>query len=207
MTEVKICGMQSLEDLDHASKADYVGFVVETGTRRSLSVARAKELISSATAKKVVVTTSIDPVFLEDLVSTLEPDVLQVHSPIDYGDLEQVSLNAGCLLWSVVPIGGGGELMRAMELRELVDALVLDTASAEGGGAGVSHDWNLSAQIKAVTEHPVVLSGGLAPRNVGEAIERMRPEVVDVSSGVEENGLKSSKKISEFIAAVRRVGI
>jgi phosphoribosylanthranilate isomerase len=80
-------------------------------------------------------------------------------------------------------------------------ALLLDAPSADFGGSGQTFDWD---RIPARRSKPLVLAGGLTPDNVGNAIRRVRPYAVDVSSGVEDApGLKNSVRMNQFIAATR----
>jgi phosphoribosylanthranilate isomerase len=82
-------------------------------------------------------------------------------------------------------------------------AILVDGYAEEfAGGTGVRADWRLAAEIGA--SFPIILAGGLEPENVGTAIRQVRPLGVDVSSGVEIDGEKSSGRIEEFIRAARR---
>ncbi len=90
------------------------------------------------------------------------------------------------------------------QARRYADAegLLLDTAAANvAGGSGQTFDWSL---VPADLGKPVILAGGLTPENVAEAVRKVRPFAVDVSSGVEQSkGIKDAQKISAFINAVR----
>jgi phosphoribosylanthranilate isomerase len=80
-------------------------------------------------------------------------------------------------------------------------AMLLDAPSAGYGGSGSTFDWN---RIPLRRSKPLVLAGGLVPGNVGDAIRRVRPYAVDVSSGVEDApGIKNSVRMNQFIAAIR----
>jgi phosphoribosylanthranilate isomerase len=84
-------------------------------------------------------------------------------------------------------------------------AWLLDSHVAEYGGVGERFDWSLAP---AVHERPLILSGGLAPENVAQAIRRVRPWGVDVSSGVESaKGIKDAAKIAAFIAEVKNANV
>jgi phosphoribosylanthranilate isomerase len=83
-------------------------------------------------------------------------------------------------------------------------AILLDTASAEArGGTGQTFDWSVAAE--AAERFPLMLAGGLTPANVAEALTLVRPWAVDVSSGVETDGVKDIAKIQAFIAAAKGV--
>ena len=87
-----------------------------------------------------------------------------------------------------------------------VDALLLDTYTAEQhGGTGQKFDWTLARQAKTMLRPPIVLSGGLTPENVGDAICQTEPFAVDVASGVEaELGRKDPEKLRRFFKACRQ---
>ncbi len=203
MTKVKICGMRREEDLELAKEADYLGFVVEAGSRRSLSSTQAKELMQVCERKKVMVLTSQDPERIDQLINTLEPDVVQLHSPIGVEIIQEIA-KSSTPIWALVSIGAGNERERAEELYNEVQAVLLDSHTEGMGGSGIPHDWSLSRDLRdLVCPLPVVLSGGLRPENVRRAISHVTPAVVDVSSGVEENGVKNGRLIQQFIEVVR----
>ncbi|CAO5186959.1 N-(5'-phosphoribosyl)anthranilate isomerase [Frankia sp. AiPs1] len=84
----------------------------------------------------------------------------------------------------------------------LVDGLVIDSihrAEDRIGGTGRTHDWSVSAAIVASSPIPVILAGGLHPENVGDAVRTVRPWAVNVNSGVERHGVKSSELVEQFV--------
>ncbi len=86
-----------------------------------------------------------------------------------------------------------------------VAAFMLDTPSPEHGGTGRTFDWKLALEFKQRTRRPLILSGGLNPDNVAEAIESVHPYAVDVSSGVELSpGKKDHAKLREFIRLCKK---
>jgi phosphoribosylanthranilate isomerase len=179
-----------------------LGFVVATGTRRSLEPSVARKLMDLAGRPTVAVVTSAEPGFVIDLARTLRPDAVQLNGPVGPEAMARITEEAGCEVWTVVPIGPKmPHVDRAM--LSLADRVVLDTASAQGGGCGVMHDLDISAQLVRELGPSTSLAGGLTPENVAEAIARVRPGMVDVSSGVETNGMKDAFKIKRFIDEVR----
>jgi phosphoribosylanthranilate isomerase len=203
MTEVKICGLMRPEDVEAARSADYLGFVVATGTRRSLQPSEAKCLISLTDRPTVVVTTSSEPAFINYLVSDLKPFAVQLNGPVDKVTIKEVRSKVPCEVWTAIHVGPG---MPSVEFANLshADRVVLDTASPQGGGSGLPHDHTISAALAHDLGARAILAGGLTPENVAAAIATVRPSMVDVSSGVETNGTKDQVKIQRFIKAVKR---
>ncbi len=204
MTMVKICGLTRPEDVDSSKDADYVGFVVESDSTRSLPLKAARDLMSVSCQKRVVVTTLSDVHKLIGLVDALEPEVLQAHSLLSRDELRLLGNACRCDLWALVPVGDGSEMRRALDARAAAKAAVLDTAGQRIGGTGRSHDWRRSAEISTgLAPFPIVLAGGLSPENVAEAVATVRPCIVDVSSGVETAGRKDPALIRRFIEAAK----
>jgi phosphoribosylanthranilate isomerase len=155
-------------------------------------------------AKRVVVTTEPDPLQVRALTEALRPDVLQVHSLMTPSGL-QILRKYVPEIWALVPVGLGKERKRLMELTGSCDGIVLDTASCRGGGSGKTHDWDLSAGLRMTSPLKVVLAGGLGPENVAKAVRTVRPDVIDVSSGIERAGRKDPLLFSQMVSEIRRV--
>lgn len=201
MTKLKLCGMRTLADLEVCRKADFLGFVVLSESPRNLEVERAKELMSVCEGRRVAVTTERRPDELEALVRTLEPDVLQLHSPLDRGLLSRVA-GLGVPIWGMLPMSP--EVDVDLSVLPFLQALVLDTPGPQAGGSGRTHDWTLSRYVRDRTEGlPVVLAGGLNADNVQEAIRAVKPCAVDISSGAEGSGGKDPRKVTMIIEAMR----
>lgn len=206
MTEVKICGIRSSAELEMAKRADYVGFIVESDSPRRLEPSVAKELMSKARQRKVLVSTCRDPARLESLCKDLRPDVLQVHSYMSVIDINRLHSSLDLEVWALFPVEDPLDAMRLQVLEHIVDKVHLDSPSAQGGGMGITHDWELSRRVRSViAPMGVVLAGGLTPDNVAKAVETVRPAIVDVSSGVEADGKKSLHLIDRFIDEAKRV--
>ncbi|MBI0584265.1 MAG: phosphoribosylanthranilate isomerase [Methanomassiliicoccus sp.] len=202
MTEIKICGLMRRADVLAAKEADHLGFVVATGTRRSLDLPRAKDLMSSAGRPTVAVTTATDPAVVIRLVNGLRPDAVQLSGPVGRESFLRVCSEAGCDVWAVVHIGRGIPPLDH-EMLSLADRVVLDTASPQGGGTGERHDLDISAGLVRELGPRTGLAGGLTPENVAAAVAKVRPYMVDVSSGVETDGTKDAGKMARFIDEVR----
>lgn len=204
MTQVKICGLMSQADVIASSRADYQGFVVATGTRRSLSIEAAADLVTLTDGPSVAVTTSANAQFIADIVRKVRPDAVQLNGDADEGTLRKVRREVDCEVWVAVHVGPG-ERETKLRLVSEADCVVLDTASPQGGGAGIVHDHDISARLcREFRPTRCALAGGLTPENVARAIAVVRPDIVDVSSGVETNGSKDASKIDSFIDTVRR---
>ncbi|NLT37060.1 MAG: phosphoribosylanthranilate isomerase [Methanomassiliicoccus sp.] len=204
MTQVKICGLMGEADVNASSRADYQGFVVATGTRRSLSIEAARHLVTLAERPSVAVTTSVDAQIVTNMVGKVRPDAVQLNGDVDEDTLRKVRRRVDCEVWVAVHVGPGmGE--RKLRFVGEADCVVLDTASPQGGGAGILHDHAVSARLcREVRPTRCALAGGLTPENVAGAIAVVHPDIVDVSSGVETNGSKDASKIDRLIDTVRK---
>jgi phosphoribosylanthranilate isomerase len=207
MTRVKICGIMSSLDLSHAlaAGADAVGFVVEIeSSRHSLSAGEAAHLIRQVPvySKSVAVISPKDVKEAVRLAVQTGAEVLQVHGTLSPADLAELKGQVHQKIIAAVAGQPGGE--EARRYANVADAILLDSM-VEGtlGGTGKVHDWQVSAEIAASLKVPVILAGGLHPGNVTQAIEKVRPYAVDVSSGTETEGRKDPAKISSFLQAVR----
>ena len=112
-------------------------------------------------------------------------------------------------LVQVIHVTGPDSLGEAEDAAPLVDAILLDSgnpnaAQRELGGTGRTHDWSVSAAIRAgVAPVPLLLAGGLRGHNVGEAIRQVQPFGVDVCSGVRTDGILDAGKLGAFVRAAR----
>ena len=204
MTRVKICGLIDQLDLRYAlaAGADAVGFVVEIErSHRCISAKAARALIERVPVfvKSVAV---ISPRDLDDAVRLsreTEADLLQVHSLFGAAEIRQLKRLVPQKIIAATTAGS-----EAVSQLDGADAVLLDTFK-DGmlGGSGETHDWNLSAALARRLSVPVILAGGLNPSNVREAIGKVMPYAVDVSSGVETDGRKDPAKMAAFVEQVR----
>lgn len=201
-TRVKICGITSTGDaqLAVASGADAIGLVFHRGSPRYVSVENAARIVQALPPFVTAVGLFVDedPDKIEEVIARAGVHLLQFH-----GDEPPEDCAAFGRPWIKAARVFDGLNLDAFAARyEAAQALLLDAWSAEApGGTGQTFDWS------RIPEHlyaRTILAGGLHAGNVAEAIRRVRPYAVDVSSGVEAApGAKDSHKMSEFMAAVR----
>ncbi|HEY8565506.1 MAG TPA: phosphoribosylanthranilate isomerase [Beijerinckiaceae bacterium] len=205
---VKICGLSTPETLEAAlaAGADMVGFVFYPRSPRHLSLEAARGLIASARGRAETVALLVDPSDAEiDAVTALGVDQLQLHGAESPERVAAIAARTGRPVMKAIGIAGTDDLA-ALDRYPLADRLLLDakppSAGALPGGNGLRFDWALLAGLDP--RAPIMLSGGLDPDNVAEAIRRTGVRAVDVSSGVESRpGLKDPAKIAAFVAAAR----
>jgi phosphoribosylanthranilate isomerase len=204
---VKICGIMRPQDIEAASNhgADAVGFVVETHiSQRNLRLEEAKRLIKNVPVfmSKIAVTSTSDLKVLQEIVTRLHPDALQLHG-CDLRTANNIhKRNPGLSIILATPIRDADSISKAESTTGYSDAVMADSPSEMGmGGTGRIHDWKLTARLRnRIYPHPLILAGGLTPNNVKSAIKEVRPYGVDVSSGVERTiGVKDHRKMKEFI--------
>jgi phosphoribosylanthranilate isomerase len=204
MTRVKICGLRRAEDAIVAAEAgaEYLGFVFYERSRRAVAPELAREIIAAArergTAQMAGVFVDADPGRMNEIARVARLDYVQLSGDEPESVVEALEVPA----IQVIHMDAASS---AAELAERIEGsraalVLLDTPSDAFGGSGEPFDWNL---IPAV-ERPILLAGGLHAGNVEEAIRRVGPWGVDVSSGVETAGQKDQRKIRAFIAAAKR---
>lgn len=207
---IKICGLRSPETLDVAleSGADQVGFVFFAPSPRHLGLEAARVLSAQVggRAAKVALTVNANNETLADIVAALKPDMLQLHGTESPERVAVVRSRFGLPVMKALPIATRADLSPIREYANVADRLLFDARAPETatrpGGLGKTFDWALLAGLN--TDVPYMLSGGLGPDNVAEAIRITRAPGVDVSSGVERApGEKDADKIRAFIHAAR----
>ena len=216
-TEVKICGVTREEDVDTCLEegVDWIGLVFAAHSPRKMTPERGRALRMKAKGESGVVpgggapgsVKGIVAVFaaetpkseVERVVEIIRPDVVQM--PVLPLSLSKEPLSPGVAVWNTVRVGRD-DLTGVENLPG--DALHFDTAvGGLSGGTGRTFEWSVLDAVPR--RRPIVLSGGLTPANVGAAVRRVRPDVVDVASGVESApGLKDPARIAAFVEEVRR---
>lgn len=207
---VKICGLTRREDALAAADAgaDYLGVVVVPSSPRAVSMEEARSLTEGIEVPLALVTADRDPDELAREARGVGADVLQLHGDERPDDVERLRDGGDWAVWKAVRIREAGDLEEALRrFGGLVDAIHLDGWHPRRlGGTGIRFPWNEVARIRQGVPEGMTLvaAGGLTPENVGEAVRLLRPDVVDVSSGVEaRTGIKDPTKVMAFIRAAR----
>ena len=200
-TRIKICGLTREEDVDAAvaAGADAIGFVFYPPSPRYLSPRRAAELARRVPPFIDVVGLFVNeaPESLLAVCDAVPINLLQFHGDEDAAYCRQFKRP----YLRAARVRPGLDLVEFARAFPDARALLLDAFVEGYGGGGLVFDWSL---IPPELPGFLVLSGGLTAANVGEAIERVRPVAVDVSSGVEAGkGINDHSKIAAFVAAVR----
>jgi phosphoribosylanthranilate isomerase len=211
-TRIKICGLTRPEDLRAAvaAGADAVGFVFYAGSPRNIAPAAAASLMAGlppfVTSTGLLVNASLEEV--QQILALAPLAMLQFHGDETAAECAAIAdavHRPFMRALRVKPEMTAGDLLEyESEYRaasSLFAGLLLDTFVDSYGGSGKVFDWSV---IPANLAPRVVLSGGLSAQNVADAVTRVRPHAVDVSSGVEQaKGIKDIAKIRAFIDAVR----
>jgi phosphoribosylanthranilate isomerase len=191
---IKVCGLRTAATIAAAAEAGVqaVGFVFHEASPRHLSVAEGGELQACVPPGIDRVAVFLHPAqaLVDAVIAAVRPDWLQM----DAGDVERLRLPAA---QRILPVLRSGPGMRAAHVP--ATRFLLESARS---GAGEPADWGEAQRLAGQGE--LVLAGGLDPANIAEAIRRVRPFGVDVSSGVESSrGVKDPARIRDFVAAAR----
>lgn len=207
---VKICGLSTRETLDAAlvAGADMVGFVFFAPSPRHLSLEAARELGRQANgrAAKVALSVDADDATLENIVETLQPDLLQLHGKETIARVRDIKAKFGLPVMKVIAVETSADLAVLPGYASVADRILFDARAPKGatrpGGLGAVFDWNVLAKLEL--DLPYLVSGGLTADNLAEAVRVTRAGGIDVSSGVESApGIKDPEMIRHFIRAAR----
>ena len=214
VVDVKFCGLTREADACEAVSigASYLG-VIFAGGPRAITPERAKDVLAAAGdgVERVGVFGADGPDVVRDVARAAGLTVVQLHGDPRAADIHGVRSRFSGKVWAVARAEGSLLPEWAEGLFREADAVLLDArVSGQLGGTGVTLEWEaLARSVDALRgDTPVILAGGLRPGNVATAIRAMRPQVVDVSSGVETSpGIKDYSKMRAFIDAVRGSGV
>lgn len=198
MTKIKLCGLYRPCDIETANelKPEYIGFVFASKSKRYITPEKAANLkrLLNPNIKAVGVFVDENPENIACLLNSGTIDICQLHGNEDEAyihDLRQLTDRA---------------IIKAFRIQSASDIEAVNRCTAEyvlldsGAGTGTIFDWALIQGI----QRPYFLAGGLGIDNVDAAVKLLHPYAVDVSSGIETDGLKDKTKMAAFAAAVRK---
>ncbi len=206
MVKVKVCGITRVEDALECARlgADAVGVIadVPVDTPRKISANKAKQILNglpdSIERFLVIMPRNLQEAI--DLYDAVKPDVVQLHGTEPLSLVEELKSKVPCKVTKTIHVRDPSSVEEAVGYSKYCDYLLLDTPSKIGGGSGRTHDWSISKEIVEKVTVPVIMSGGLNPINVINAINEVKPSYVDASSGVESRpGVKDLNKVTRFI--------
>lgn len=198
MTKIKLCGLSRIQDIETANtlNPDYIGFVFAEKSKRRVSHLKAAELKSKLNpgikAVGVFLNDNLDMV--GSLMNLGIVDMVQLHGTEDEEYLKKLREITDKLIIKSFVINSAEDVKRAEE--STADYILLDG----GKGEGKAFDWSLLKNIN----RPYFLAGGLNPGNAADAVANLKPFAVDVSTGIETDGVKDKDKMTAFVAAVRK---
>ncbi|EXI76609.1 MAG TPA: phosphoribosylanthranilate isomerase [Candidatus Accumulibacter phosphatis] len=201
---VKICGLTRLQDLQQAvlAGADALGLVFYPPSPRHVDLPTATRLACSAPPFVCLVGLFVnaDPEWVRATLAAVPIHLLQFHGDEDEDYCRQFDRP----YIKAARVRPGLDLLQYASAFPSAQAILLDAFVDGYGGGGKVFDWSL---VPAALGKPLILSGGLDVDNVGEAVRRLQPAAVDVSSGVEASkGIKDAGKMRAFVTAVRAAG-
>lgn len=198
MTKIKLCGLLRLCDIKAANELmpEYIGYVFAEKSRRYVSPGQAAKLKEQLDKdiKSVGVFVNAKPEFIVDLLGSGTIDIVQLHGGEAEEYINRLRQFTDKPIIKAFSVDGERDIEEANASG--ADYVLLDSGK---GGTGTVFDWDLIRKMN----RPYFLAGGLTVSNVGNAVEKLRPYAVDVSSGIETDGYKDRNKMEMFVKAVR----
>ncbi|MBM7570615.1 phosphoribosylanthranilate isomerase [Aquibacillus albus] len=199
--KVKICGITTVEAAQQAIEAgtDFIGFVFAR-SKRSVSKEQAKRIAEQIPAhvKKVGVFVNEDLEAVQSIAADVGLDYVQLHGD----ETPEYCSKLGFPIIKAFQIKSKADLDQLSEYQ--TEYVLLDSPAGKyRGGNGETFDWSLTTGLSSLSDK-VILAGGLRAENVQEAIKEVNPVGVDVSSGVETDGVKDTEKIAAFIKEAKK---
>jgi len=209
---IKICGLTDIAAAEATARAgaDMAGFMFfEKSPRHLGDMGKARDIAAALGegVSRVAVTVDANDAALDEIVTGIEPQILQLHGAESPARVDEVKSRFGVQVMKVCPIAGKADVEVARHYQGHADLLLFDakppkSGASRPGGLGQTFDWPLLQGTSWTM--PWLLAGGLTPDNVADAIRAAHAPGVDVSSGVEVSpGVKSPELIERFVAAAR----
>ena len=195
MTKIKLCGLSRVEDIEVANilQPEFVGFIFYEKSKRYISPAQA-ETLKNILDKKI----SAVGVFVNEKISAVAEiakflDLIQLHGAEDENYISELKNFTDKKIIKAVQIKNADDLKLAENFSS--DFILLDS----GAGTGKKFDWEILKNF----HQKYFLAGGLNPENISNAIKILNPFAVDVSSGIETDGVKDAEEMKNFVEKVR----
>ena len=214
-TGVKICGLRTRQSIDAAisAGATHYGLVFFTKSPRNVTLEDAAGLARHGRGRirSVALTVDAPDDLLDRIAQTVRPDMIQLHGSETPERTAQIGERTGLPLIKAVSIGAEGDTAKAKPYENIADLILFDAkpprdGNALPGGNGLPFNWQFLAPVRKKMRF--MLSGGLTPDNVSEAIRLTGAELVDVSSGVESApGIKDPERIRDFVEAAHNADL
>ena len=204
MTKIKICGIRRKEDAEYLNefKPDYAGFILSEPFWRCIDLKQLKLLNSllSKDIKRVGVFVNESAEYILKYAYLL--DVIQLHGDENEQLIHELKDKTSCEIWKAVRVQTSEEIEKACKLS--ADRLLIDSYSQNAyGGSGKIANWE--AVIQAKITKPFFLAGGISADNCEEAIKKVKPYGIDISSSVETEKVKDKDKIGKIIGTIRSI--
>lgn len=210
--DIKICGLKTEEAVRAAiaGGASHVGFIFFAKSPRYVDPAAAAGLAATARAggvRTVAVTVDADDTFLDEIVSTVGPDLLQLHGSENPARVAEIKARYGLPVMKAIAISQVSDIDRVAPYRGIADRFLFDAKPPKGselpGGNAVSFDWSLLNQLPPGLDW--MLAGGINAANVADAVRITAPPGLDASSGLESApGIKDVALIDAFFEAAKK---
>lgn len=197
MSKIKFCGIQPTTDLPFINQLalDYIGMVFAQNSRRFVTIAQARKIneILNPSIKKVGVFVNAPEELIRQIVAEKLIDLIQLHGQEDELMIQHYQMTFHLPIIKAFSIQTPQDVLEASQ--STADYLLFDYQQA---GSGQSFDWRLIQQVN----RPYFLAGGIKPENLKAALA-FKPYTIDLSSGIESNGIKNNQKMQTIMKIMR----
>jgi phosphoribosylanthranilate isomerase len=207
MTAVKICGLRDIETLRAAlnAGAEFIGLVFHSHSPRNVDISMAWNMAREVPDDVTVVGLFVNPTDKEitKVLSQVRIDIIQLHGDEDPMRILEIKAGYKKPVMKAMRVGSAEDLRDVRKFEKVADWLLFDAKSdVAHGGTGQSFDWSILRDVQF--QKPWMLAGGLNAHNIQDALKVVKPDAVDVSSGVESApGIKDPDKIRAFIECAK----
>lgn len=197
-TKIKICGIKRADEVAVINDfpISYAGFIFAK-SKRQVTADQCNELVLTLRndIKKVGVFVDEDINKVLEIVKTCHLDVVQLHGNESVDYIKKIPVP----VWKTIQVKDEASLVRIGTYKDDVEGILFETYHEKlKGGTGKTFDWHLLDEVDRSEGYQMILAGGINPGNAKEAIEIVKPSVLDVNSGLEEEGFKTRNKVEEL---------